>query len=153
MFEHGPYTSDSDHNYQDNGNNSNSIVHYAESILHRDNSHRNGSEDVSSDSNETTYPLNGNNDHSQNDANGYPTYNDEEEGYYGLHFDSDYNLDPHHALSSNASKNYLSWQPTIGRNSNFLGLTRAQKDELGGVEYRAIKLLCTICLLYTSRCV
>ncbi|KOG98486.1 Trk1p [Saccharomyces eubayanus] len=148
MFEHGPYASDSDHNYQDNGNNSNILVHYAESILHHDNSHRNGSEDVSSDSNETTYPVNGNNDYNQNDTNGYPTYNDEEEGYYGLHFDSDYNLDPRHALTRSGTKNYLSWQPTIGRNSNFLGLTRAQKDELGGVEYRAIKLLCTILVVY-----
>ncbi|CAI4034299.1 hypothetical protein SMKI_10G0860 [Saccharomyces mikatae IFO 1815] len=146
MFEHGAYASDSDHNYPENGNTGNSIFHYAESILHHDGPHRNESEDVSSESNENTYPANGRNDH--NDFNGYPTYNDDEEGYYGLHFDTDYNMDPHHDLSKGTSKTYLSWQPTIGRNSNFLGLTRAQKDELGGVEYRAIKLLCTILIVY-----
>ncbi|KAL6929866.1 hypothetical protein ACO0SA_001270 [Hanseniaspora valbyensis] len=30
----------------------------------------------------------------------------------------------------------------IGRNSKFVGLTDEQKEELGGVEYRALKLLC-----------
>ncbi|CAI4043575.1 hypothetical protein SKDZ_10G0870 [Saccharomyces kudriavzevii ZP591] len=146
MFEHGAYASDSDRDYPGNGNASNSIVHYAESILNHDDSHRNGSEDISSGSNETADLTNGKGDHT--DLNGYPAYNDDEEGYYGLHFDTDYNLDPRHDLSKGTSKNYLSWQPTIGRNSNFLGLTRAQKDELGGVEYRAIKLLCTILTVY-----
>ena len=36
---------------------------------------------------------------------------------------------------------YLSYQPTIGRNSEFLGLSPAQKDELGGIEYRSLRLL------------
>jgi hypothetical protein len=36
---------------------------------------------------------------------------------------------------------YLSWQPTIGRNSNFVGLTADQKEELGGIEYRSLKTL------------
>lgn len=44
--------------------------------------------------------------------------------------------------------NYLSWEPTIGRNSNFVHLTDEQKEELGGVEYRAIKLLIKIVWLY-----
>lgn len=36
---------------------------------------------------------------------------------------------------------YLSWQPTIGRNSAFVDLTEAQRDELGGIEYRSLKTL------------
>ncbi|RKP29930.1 potassium transport protein TRK1/TRK2, partial [Metschnikowia bicuspidata] len=39
------------------------------------------------------------------------------------------------------STNYLSWTPTIGRNSTFVALSDEQKQELGGVEYRATKLL------------
>lgn len=46
------------------------------------------------------------------------------------------------------TSNYLSWEPTIGRNSNFVHLTDEQKEELGGVEYRAIKLLIRIVWLY-----
>lgn len=34
------------------------------------------------------------------------------------------------------ARSYLSFEPTIGRNSRFLGLTSEQKEELGGVEYR-----------------
>ncbi|EEP79126.1 hypothetical protein UREG_03972 [Uncinocarpus reesii 1704] len=36
---------------------------------------------------------------------------------------------------------YLSWQPTIGRNSAFVDLSEDQKNELGGIEYRALKTL------------
>ncbi|KAI1952733.1 low affinity potassium transporter [Ophidiomyces ophidiicola] len=36
---------------------------------------------------------------------------------------------------------YLSWQPTVGRNSAFVDLSEQQKDELGGIEYRALKTL------------
>ncbi|SCV03639.1 LANO_0G05358g1_1 [Lachancea nothofagi CBS 11611] len=46
------------------------------------------------------------------------------------------------------STNYLSWQPKIGRNSTFVGLSDMQRAELGGVEYRAIKLLCKLVLIY-----
>ncbi|SCU87673.1 LADA_0E05468g1_1 [Lachancea dasiensis] len=46
------------------------------------------------------------------------------------------------------STNYLSWQPKIGRNSTFVGLSDLQRAELGGVEYRAIKLLCKLLLIY-----
>lgn len=46
------------------------------------------------------------------------------------------------------SANYVSWEPTYGRNSVFTGLTKEQRNELGGVEYRAIKLLCFILLAY-----
>lgn len=42
------------------------------------------------------------------------------------------------------STNYLSWEPTVGRNSAFIGLTDAQKEELGGVEYKSLKLLSKI---------
>ncbi|ETI24311.1 hypothetical protein G647_03680 [Cladophialophora carrionii CBS 160.54] len=43
---------------------------------------------------------------------------------------------------------YLSWQPTIGRNSFFVGLTEEQREELGGIEYRALKALALILVLY-----
>jgi len=43
---------------------------------------------------------------------------------------------------------YLSWQPTIGRNSFFLGLSEEQREELGGIEYRALKALALILVLY-----
>jgi hypothetical protein len=36
---------------------------------------------------------------------------------------------------------YFTFNPTIGRNSLFLGLTEEQREELGGVEYRAVKVL------------
>lgn len=49
-----------------------------------------------------------------------------------------------HAMSAN----YLSWQPTVGRNSQFVDLTEEQKEELGGVEYRALKLLSRILVVY-----
>lgn len=63
--------------------------------------------------------------------------------------------DEEHYLSGNEnsllkvmSANYLSWVPTIGRNSTFVHLTEEQKEELGGVEYRAIKLLIKILVFY-----
>ncbi|EXJ93875.1 hypothetical protein A1O1_02268 [Capronia coronata CBS 617.96] len=43
---------------------------------------------------------------------------------------------------------YLSWQPTIGRNSLFVGLTEEQREELGGIEYRALKTLALILVVY-----
>lgn len=39
---------------------------------------------------------------------------------------------------------YLSYQPTIGRNSKFVDLDDEQRDELGGIEYRSLKLLLKI---------
>lgn len=57
-----------------------------------------------------------------------------------------------HTLSNPLTRlkttNYLSWEPTIGRNSNFVHLSDEQKEELGGVEYRAIKLLVKIVSIY-----
>lgn len=52
----------------------------------------------------------------------------------------------HHPREMRA--NYLSYMPTIGRNSAFIGLTREQKEELGGVEYRALKALRWVTLVY-----
>ncbi|OMP85681.1 Low-affinity potassium transport protein [Diplodia seriata] len=43
---------------------------------------------------------------------------------------------------------YLSWQPTIGRNSAFVDLTEEQREELGGIEYRALKTLAFILVFY-----
>ncbi|KAF1848050.1 high affinity potassium transport protein [Cucurbitaria berberidis CBS 394.84] len=43
---------------------------------------------------------------------------------------------------------YLSWTPTIARNSNFVDLTEEQREELGGIEYRALKLLAMILVSY-----
>lgn len=44
---------------------------------------------------------------------------------------------------------YLSWQPTLGRNSQFVGdLTDEQREELGGIEYRSLKTLSMILTLY-----
>jgi hypothetical protein len=39
---------------------------------------------------------------------------------------------------------YLSWTPTVGRNSAFVDLTEEQREELGGIEYRALKTLAFI---------
>lgn len=44
---------------------------------------------------------------------------------------------------------YLSWQPTLGRNSAFVGeLSDEQREELGGIEYRSLKTLSLILTLY-----
>lgn len=63
---------------------------------------------------------------------------DDEEHYYG----------DDESLRRVMSTNYLSWVPTIGRNSTFVRLTDEQKEELGGVEYRAVKLLIKILVFY-----
>jgi potassium uptake Trk family protein len=39
---------------------------------------------------------------------------------------------------------YLSWEPTIGRNSAFPDLSEEQREELGGIEYRSLKTLAMI---------
>ncbi|TVY73384.1 Low-affinity potassium transport protein [Lachnellula suecica] len=43
---------------------------------------------------------------------------------------------------------YLSWEPTMGRNSAFVNLTETQREELGGIEYRSLKSLALILMLY-----
>lgn len=39
---------------------------------------------------------------------------------------------------------FLSNQVTIGRNSQFLNMTQEDKEQLGGIEYRSLKLLLKI---------
>lgn len=53
-----------------------------------------------------------------------------------------------HANLSKIENNYLSWNPEVGRNSKFITLTKEQKEELGGVEYQAMKLLSKIVACY-----
>lgn len=72
-------------------------------------------------------------------SNILPNESDDEEHYFS---------EGGHSLSRTMSTNYLSWKPTIGRNSTFVHLTDDQKEELGGVEYRAIKLLIKILVMY-----
>lgn len=43
---------------------------------------------------------------------------------------------------------YLSWEPTVGRNSIFVDLTEQQREELGGIEYRSLKSLAMILTCY-----
>lgn len=43
---------------------------------------------------------------------------------------------------------YLSYAPTVGRNSLFVDLTEEQREELGGVEYRSLKTLAWILCFY-----
>lgn len=44
---------------------------------------------------------------------------------------------------------YLSWQPTVGRNSVFVDLSEEQREELGGIEYRSLKSLAKILIAYS----
>ncbi|KAL9044280.1 MAG: hypothetical protein Q9214_002572 [Letrouitia sp. 1 TL-2023] len=46
---------------------------------------------------------------------------------------------------------YLSWQPTIGRNSAFVDLTEEQREELGGIEYRSLKTLAIVLVCKSTR--
>lgn len=43
---------------------------------------------------------------------------------------------------------YLSYTPTMARNSNFVGLTLEQREELGGIEYRSLRTLALILICY-----
>lgn len=49
---------------------------------------------------------------------------------------SDFAAGPTRAVS------YISFDATVGRNSRFYNLTSAQKEELGGIEYRVRSLAC-----------
>lgn len=51
-------------------------------------------------------------------------------------------------LRTNEPAPYLSYQPTVGRNSFFVNLTEEEREELGGIEYRALKTLAIILLGY-----
>ncbi|KAF4979624.1 hypothetical protein FZEAL_4181 [Fusarium zealandicum] len=54
------------------------------------------------------------------------------------------------AWSSDQNKDmpYLSYTPTMARNSNFVGLTLEQREELGGIEYRSLRTLALVLLSY-----
>ena len=52
------------------------------------------------------------------------------------------------AQSQTEATPYLSYEPTIGRNSFFVNLTEEQREELGGIEYRALKTLAVILVTY-----
>ncbi|KAL4999655.1 cation transport protein-domain-containing protein [Aspergillus recurvatus] len=52
------------------------------------------------------------------------------------------------SLSKNASLPGLSSQATLGRNSQFLNLTTEDRERLGGVEYRSLRLLLKIAIGY-----
>ena len=56
----------------------------------------------------------------------------------------------HWASTENEATPYLSWQPTIGRNSAFVDLTEEQREELGGIEYRSLKTLAVVLVCETS---
>ena len=91
------------------------------------------------------------NDYDDDDDDRDDDDEEDDAAYYGFHVDNDVSpnfADQIHPLSKTMSSNYLSWRPKVARNSNFIGLSKVQKDELGGVEYRAIKLLCRILVVY-----
>jgi potassium uptake Trk family protein len=43
---------------------------------------------------------------------------------------------------------YISFQPTVARNSHFVDLTESEREELGGIEYRSLKSLAMILVTY-----
>ncbi|KAG0637192.1 cation transport protein-domain-containing protein [Tuber brumale] len=63
------------------------------------------------------------------------------------------NTSPFSRLSRKTAKEppnmpYLSYTPTLGRNSQFVGLSDEERDELGGIEYRSLKLLAKVLVGY-----
>ena len=50
--------------------------------------------------------------------------------------------------SSKDDMPYLSYTATTARNSNFVGLTFEQREELGGIEYRSLRTLAVVLLTY-----
>lgn len=55
------------------------------------------------------------------------------------------------SLSKDSNVPGLSSQATLGRNSQFYNLTDEDREKLGGIEYRALKLLLKI-VIGTSPC-
>lgn len=87
----------------------------------------------------------------RNNSRSMTSDNSDEE--QGLESSSEYPTDyDGHDLRKVMSTNYLSWVPTVGRNSTFVDMSDEQKEELGGVEYRAVKLLIKILLFYYIGC-
>ena len=52
-------------------------------------------------------------------------------------------MNPFHqrSMTKELEMPYLSYPTTVGRNSQFVDLTDDQREELGGIEYRSLKLL------------
>ncbi|KAF0275375.1 hypothetical protein FOG50_03777 [Hanseniaspora uvarum] len=79
--------------------------------------------------------------------------NDDDESFDSDDYDSD-DIDLDYNFNNDEDNAYSNFEivPThnikIGRNSKFVGLTDTQKEELGGVEYRALKLLCKYLISY-----
>ncbi|RAL01182.1 putative potassium uptake transporter [Aspergillus ibericus CBS 121593] len=59
-------------------------------------------------------------------------------------------LRPAISLSKDANLPELSAQATLGRNSQFYNLTAADRERLGGIEYRSLKLLLKIVIGYLA---
>lgn len=51
-------------------------------------------------------------------------------------------------ISNSSISNYLTWKPKVHGNSVFVELTTEQKEEMGGIEYRSLKLLLKVLLFY-----
>lgn len=51
-------------------------------------------------------------------------------------------------ISNDSISNYLTWKPKVHGNSVFVELTTEQKEEMGGIEYRSLKLLLKVLLIY-----
>jgi len=59
---------------------------------------------------------------------------------------------PDTRLRSVRTVNYTSGQIVVGRNSQFHGLTEEVLEELGGVEYRALKILRPLIIAVSVTC-
>ncbi|KAL6930778.1 uncharacterized protein HGUI_03358 [Hanseniaspora guilliermondii] len=84
-------------------------------------------------------------DSSESDED-YSNENEDDDESYDSEDYGDDDIDLDYNYNNNDDYENFEIVPTsnvkIGRNSKFVGLTDAQKEELGGVEYRALKLLC-----------
>lgn len=57
----------------------------------------------------------------------------------------------HHFTKSKEEEDsmpYISFQPTMGRNSAFVDLSEEEREELGGIEYRSLKTLAMVLVSY-----
>ena len=50
--------------------------------------------------------------------------------------------------NTTGSAPYLDFQPTVGRNSFFVDLSEEEREKLGGIEYRALKTLALVLIVY-----
>ena len=58
------------------------------------------------------------------------------------------NSQPRHTMNDSWHSRHFLTRDVVGRNSQFHGLTREERDRLGGVEYRAVTLLSRIVPMY-----